>query len=64
MNKRVSAEEARDIYEKAEKLEETFGEHFTAVIQGESYEDVYNQCKEVISDQAGPIIWVPQKEPM
>lgn len=29
MNKRTTADEARDIYEKAEKLEETFGEHFT-----------------------------------
>ena len=29
MNKRVSAEEAADIFYKAEKLEEAFSEHFT-----------------------------------
>jgi hypothetical protein len=29
MNKRISGEEAREIYDKAEKLEDTFGEHFT-----------------------------------
>lgn len=64
MNKRISLEEARDIYIKAERLEETFGEHFTAVVSGSSYDEVYNLCKEVIADQAGPIIWVPQKDPL
>lgn len=63
-NKRINVEEAKDIYEKAEKLEQTFAEHFTAVIQGESFEDIYDKCKEVIGEQAGPIIWVPQKEPL
>ena len=62
MNKRISADEAADIFYKAEKLEEVFNEHFTAVVQGETYEDIYNQSKDVIGDQAGPIIWVPQKE--
>ena len=63
-NKRINVEEAKDIYDKAEKLEQTFGEHFTAVVQGDSFEDIYEKCKEVISEQAGPIIWVPQKEPV
>lgn len=61
-NKRIDYTEARDIFEKAEKLEMTFAEHFTAVIQGETFEEIYEKCKEVISEQAGPIIWVPQKE--
>ena len=63
-NKRITYEEAKDIYEKAEKLEQTFGEHFTAVIQGDSFEDIYEKVKETIAEQAGPIIWVPQKEPL
>lgn len=63
-NKRITYEEAKDIYEKAEKLEQTFGEHFTAVIQGDSFEDIYEKAKETIAEQAGPIIWVPQKEPL
>lgn len=61
-NKRIEFTEAKDIYEKAEKLEATFGEHFTAVVQGETFEEIYEKCKEVIGEQAGPIIWVPQKE--
>lgn len=64
MNKRITVEEAKDIYEKAEKMEQAFAEHFTAVIQGENFEDVYEKCKEVIAEQAGPIIWVPSKEPL
>ena len=61
-NKRISIEEARDIYEKAEKLEQAFAEHFTAVIQEESFEEIYDKCKEVIAEQAGPIVWITQKE--
>jgi hypothetical protein len=58
----MSYEEAKDIYEKAEKLEQSFVEHFTAVIQGDTFEEIYEKCKEVITEQAGPIIWVPTKE--
>lgn len=61
-NKRIDFAEAKDIYEKAEKLEAHFAEHFTAVVQGDTFEEIYEKCKEVISEQAGPIIWVPQKE--
>ena len=62
MNKRISVEEAKDMFDKAEKLEQSFAEHFTAVIQEESFEEIYEKCKEVISEQAGPIVWVTQKE--
>lgn len=61
-NKRIDYTEAKDIYDKAEKLEQAFAEHFTAVIQGETFEEIYEKCKEVISEQAGPIIWVSHKE--
>ena len=60
----MTVEEAKEIFAKAEKLEQTFGEHFTAVIQGDTFEDIYEKTKEVISEQAGPIIWVTQKEPL
>jgi hypothetical protein len=32
MNKRCSVDEARDIFDKAEKLEEAFNEHFTGIL--------------------------------
>jgi len=43
-------------------LEQAFAEHFTAVIQEESFEEIYDKCKEVIAEQAGPIVWITQKE--
>jgi hypothetical protein len=50
------------MYEKAEKLEQTFGEHFSAVIEGDTFEDIYEKVKDVIAEQGGPIIWIPQKD--
>lgn len=35
---------------------------FTAVVQGDTPEEIYNQVKEVINEQSGPSIWVPTKE--
>lgn len=60
----MTYEEAKDLYEKAEKLEQSFAEHFTAVIQGETFEEIYEKCKEVIAEQSGPVIWMPTKEPL
>lgn len=33
-----------------------------AIVQGDSLEDIYNQCKLVIEEQSGPFIWIPSKE--
>ena len=43
-------------------MEEAFGEHFTAVVEENSLDDIYRKCKEVIAEQSGTIIWIPQKE--
>lgn len=34
----------------------------SAVVQGDTPEDIYDQIKEVINEQSGPNIWVPAKE--
>lgn len=34
----------------------------TAIVQGDTLEDIYNQVKQVIEEQSGPYIWVPAKE--
>ncbi|XP_036392064.1 disks large homolog 2-like isoform X1 [Megalops cyprinoides] len=62
MNKRLTEDQAKKTYDRAVKLEQEFGEYFTAVVQGDSLEDIYNQCKMVIEDQSGPYIWIPSKE--
>ena len=33
-----------------------------AVIQGDTYDEIYTKCKEVIRHQSGPVIWIPSKE--
>ncbi|KAM6448662.1 disks large homolog 2 isoform 8-T8 [Liasis olivaceus] len=62
MNKRLTEEQARKTYDRAMKLEQEFGEYFTAIVQGETLEDIYNQTKLVIEEQSGPFIWIPSKE--
>ncbi|XP_036180689.1 disks large homolog 2 isoform X3 [Myotis myotis] len=62
MNKRLTEEQAKKTYDRAVKLEQEFGEYFTAIVQGDSLEDIYNQCKFVIEEQSGPFIWIPSKE--
>ena len=62
MNKRITEEQARKTYERALKLEAEFGEYFTAVVQGDTAEEIYAKIKEMISDQSGPFIWVPAKD--
>ncbi|XP_078246300.1 disks large homolog 2 isoform X33 [Pogona vitticeps] len=62
MNKRFTEEQAKKTYDRAMKLEQEFGEYFTAIVQGETLEEIYNQCKLVIEEHSGPFIWIPSKE--
>ncbi|XP_051005708.1 disks large homolog 1 isoform X17 [Acomys russatus] len=62
MNKRLTEEQARKTFERAMKLEQEFTEHFTAIVQGDTLEDIYDQVKQLIEQQSAPYIWVPAKE--
>ncbi|ODM96955.1 Disks large 1 tumor suppressor protein [Orchesella cincta] len=62
MNKRITEEQARKTFERAQKTEQEFAEYFTSIVQGETPEEIYDRVKRVIGDQAGPSIWVPSKE--
>ncbi|XP_056417340.1 disks large homolog 2 isoform X5 [Hyla sarda] len=62
ISKRLTEEQARKTYDRALKLEQEFGEFFTAIVQGDTLDDIYNSCKLVIEDQSGPFIWIPSKE--
>jgi disks large protein 1 len=61
-NKRMTEEAARKTYERALKLEQEFGEYFTAIIMGDTPEEIYEKSKDVIQEQSGDTIWVPAKE--
>ncbi|KAG8453077.1 hypothetical protein GDO86_004767 [Hymenochirus boettgeri] len=62
INKRLTEEQAKKTFDRALKLEQEFGEFFTAIVQGDTLEDIYNSCKLVIEEQSGPFIWIPSKE--
>ncbi|XP_027875144.1 discs large homolog 1-like protein isoform X11 [Xiphophorus couchianus] len=62
MNKRLTDEQGRKTFDRAAKLEQEFTEHFTAVVQGDTLEEIYDQVKQIIEDQSGPFIWVLSKE--
>ncbi|XP_072287543.1 disks large homolog 3 isoform X2 [Pyxicephalus adspersus] len=62
MNRRQTFEQAHKMFDKATKLEQEFGEYFTAIVQGESLEEIYNKIKQIIEDHSGHHIWVPSPE--
>lgn len=33
-----------------------------AVVEGDSFEEVYHKVKTVIEEQSGPYIWIPTRE--
>ena len=62
MNKRMTDDQAKKTFERALKLETDFGEFFTAIVQGDTPEEIYEKVKDVIQEQSGDTIWVPSKE--
>ncbi|XP_010178042.1 PREDICTED: disks large homolog 3 isoform X3 [Mesitornis unicolor] len=62
MNRRQTYEQANKVFDKAMKLEQEFGEYFTAIVQGDSLEEIYSKIKQIIEDHSGHYIWVPSPE--
>ncbi|XP_064393850.1 disks large 1 tumor suppressor protein-like [Halichondria panicea] len=57
-----SVDICRQILEKGGRIEQEFAEFFTAVVEGDSVEDIYTKVKNVIHEQSGSFIWVPSSE--
>ncbi|XP_035458925.1 disks large 1 tumor suppressor protein isoform X1 [Spodoptera frugiperda] len=64
MNKRMTEEQAKKTYERALKMEQEFAEYFTAVVTGDTPEEIYAKVKAVITAESGPAVWVPRREPL
>uniref|UniRef100_A0A8C3G2G1 Discs large MAGUK scaffold protein 4 n=1 Tax=Cyclopterus lumpus TaxID=8103 RepID=A0A8C3G2G1_CYCLU len=62
INTRLAEEQARKGMDRAIKLEQDFLECFSAVVEGDSFEEVYHKVKTVIEEQSGPYIWIPTRE--
>ncbi|OWK15038.1 DLG4 [Cervus elaphus hippelaphus] len=59
INKRITEEQARKAFDRATKLEQEFTECFSAIVEGDSFEEIYHKVKRVIEDLSGPYIWPP-----
>uniref|UniRef100_A0A4W5LSG5 Guanylate kinase/L-type calcium channel beta subunit domain-containing protein n=1 Tax=Hucho hucho TaxID=62062 RepID=A0A4W5LSG5_9TELE len=62
LNKRLTEDQARKALDRAVKLEQDFIECFSAIVEGESFEEVYHMVKTVIEEQSGPYIWIQSRE--
>ncbi|XP_043932633.1 disks large homolog 4 isoform X2 [Protopterus annectens] len=62
INKRLTEEQARKAEDRARKLEQEFTECFSAIVEGESFEEIYHKVKQIIEELSGPYIWVPARE--
>lgn len=61
-NKRITADQARQLFEKTGRQEHEFLQYFTAIVTGDTPDDIYSQVKEVIQVHSGPVAWVPSNE--
>ncbi|XP_016330375.1 disks large homolog 4 [Sinocyclocheilus anshuiensis] len=62
INKRLTEEQARRALDRAVKLEQDFIECFSAIVEGDSFEEIYHRVKSVLEEQSGPYIWIPARE--
>jgi guanylate kinase/C-terminal processing protease CtpA/Prc len=59
---KTSGEQCQAIYEKGKRIEQEFAEFFTAVVDGDSLDGIYDKVKAVIHEQSGNYIWVPSTD--
>ncbi|OQR71400.1 disks large 1 tumor suppressor protein-like [Tropilaelaps mercedesae] len=58
MNRRISDEQAAKLYERALKIEHEFSEVLTAIITGDSAEEIYDKVRHVIELHSAPSAWL------
>lgn len=59
MNKHLPEDAAKKMYDRALKQEQEFAEYFTAIVQGDTPEEIYAKVKLVIHENDGSPIWIP-----
>ncbi|ESO09358.1 hypothetical protein HELRODRAFT_73781, partial [Helobdella robusta] len=58
-NAKVSDDQVKKSYERAVKLEQEYGLYFTAMISGETFDEIYEEVKNTIQNHSGSVILVP-----
>lgn len=62
VNDRMSEEQAEKSYNRAARLEHDFIQYFTAIIKGDTFEEIYEKVKIAIKTHSKSTIWVPANE--
>lgn len=62
MDKHKTDREAEKLFDRALKTEHEFAQYFTAIVQGNTLDDIYLKIKIVIHENEGPLIWVPSAD--
>jgi len=61
-NKKMTEDQAKKSFERACRLESEFMEYFTAIVEGENMDAIYEEVKKIIVDNSSKTIWVPSNE--
>jgi guanylate kinase len=62
MFKHLTPNDAKKDFERSQKQEQEFAEYFTAIVSGDTPEEIYAKVKLVIHDNSGSVIWVPSSQ--
>ena len=62
VNRKMSDEAAKKSFDRACRLEAEFTAYFTAIVEGDSIDSIYEKVKQVICESSGKNIWVPSNE--
>lgn len=60
MDKHKTDLQAEKLFDRALKTEQEFAQYLTAIVQGDTLDDIYMKIKVVINDSEGSLIWVPK----
>ncbi|XP_053213569.1 disks large homolog 2-like [Panonychus citri] len=62
INKRLTWDQAKLLFDKNIKMEQEFADHFTAIISGFTLDELLAKIVLIIDEYRGPEIWIPSKE--
>ena len=62
MSRRMNEVEAQKSFDKCIRIEKEFGYCFTAVVTGDTPEEMYSRVKDIVKRESADKAWVPSKE--
>ncbi|VBB30990.1 unnamed protein product [Acanthocheilonema viteae] len=57
----INEDDAHIIYQRCQRTEQNFGDLFTAIVSGQTFEDLLRRVLNVIAEQSRPHAWVPSR---